>query len=265
MRVLLLNYEYPPIGGGAGIATQALARGLAARGVTVDVVTAGRRDECGSEVLWDGHAAEEGLLTVYRVKQQPDRGPRGRDGGRPQLSPQRAPAGARPDAGRALRHRARVLLAADRRHAALPESGRHAGHRLAPRLRRPGIRSDLPRTSSRAHTLLLPLTRRIWRRANRVVARARAWAVSRSAPIPRLRYSVIPNGVDLTGFRPSARARSRHPAKVRCLAVSRLVERKGLADLILAIASLERAATSWRSWAPVPTSSGSRTWPSISV
>ena len=40
MRALLLNYEYPPIGGGAGITTQALARGLAARGVTVDVVTA---------------------------------------------------------------------------------------------------------------------------------------------------------------------------------------------------------------------------------
>ncbi len=68
MRVLLLNYEYPPLGGGAGVATQALARGLASRGVTVDVVTAGARDECGSEVLWDGHAATEGLLTVYRVK-----------------------------------------------------------------------------------------------------------------------------------------------------------------------------------------------------
>ena len=47
MRVLLLNYEYPPLGGGAGVATQALARGLASRGVTVDVVTAGTRDECG--------------------------------------------------------------------------------------------------------------------------------------------------------------------------------------------------------------------------
>ena len=67
MRVLLLNYEFPPLGGGAGVATQALARGLASRGVTVDVITAGERDECRSEVLWDGHG-EEGLLTVYRVK-----------------------------------------------------------------------------------------------------------------------------------------------------------------------------------------------------
>ena len=47
MRVLILNYEYPPLGGGAGVATQALARGLASRGVTVDVVTAGERDDAG--------------------------------------------------------------------------------------------------------------------------------------------------------------------------------------------------------------------------
>ena len=40
MRVLLLNYEYPPCGSGAGLATEALAEGLAARGVTVDVVPA---------------------------------------------------------------------------------------------------------------------------------------------------------------------------------------------------------------------------------
>ena len=68
MRVLLLNYEFPPIGGGAGIATHALARGLASHGVTVDVVTAGSRDEQDAELLWDGAAVSEGLLTVYRVK-----------------------------------------------------------------------------------------------------------------------------------------------------------------------------------------------------
>jgi len=39
LRVLLLNYEFPPLGGGAGIASAALAQRLAARGVIVDVVT----------------------------------------------------------------------------------------------------------------------------------------------------------------------------------------------------------------------------------
>src|SRR5437868_4894955 len=40
MRILLINYEYPPAGGGAATATQALARALLALGHAVTVVTA---------------------------------------------------------------------------------------------------------------------------------------------------------------------------------------------------------------------------------
>ena len=68
MRVLLLNYEYPPYGGGAGVASEALARTLASRGVTVDVVTAGEEPSCESTVLWDGEASEKGVLNVHRVR-----------------------------------------------------------------------------------------------------------------------------------------------------------------------------------------------------
>ncbi len=39
MRVLLLNFEYPPIGGGAGYATQNLLREYAKAGLAVDVIT----------------------------------------------------------------------------------------------------------------------------------------------------------------------------------------------------------------------------------
>ena len=67
MRVLLLNYEYPPCGSGAGIATAALAEGLASRGVSVDVVAGGERASSDPRLLWDGDADEEGLLTVHRV------------------------------------------------------------------------------------------------------------------------------------------------------------------------------------------------------
>ena len=70
MRVLLLNYEYPPFGehgGGAGVATEALARGLARRGMMVEVITAGEEAAEHSELLWDGAAENEGLLTVHRV------------------------------------------------------------------------------------------------------------------------------------------------------------------------------------------------------
>jgi glycosyltransferase involved in cell wall biosynthesis len=239
MRVLLLNYEYPPLGGGAGVATQALARGMASRGVTVDVITAGHRDECRSEVLWDGHAAEEGLLTVYRVK-----------------------------SSRAGIHQAGMGGAFSYLRSALPlVRARMRDERydivhvffslptgaMLPFLSLGGTPvivslrgSDVPgydphqRNVERAHRVLRPLTRWIWRRASRVVAVCESLGRLALRTEPGLGYSVIPNGVDLTRFRPSARARSRHPKKVRCVAVARLVERKGIADLIQAIASLER-------------------------
>jgi glycosyltransferase involved in cell wall biosynthesis len=39
MRILTLNYEYPPLGGGGGVAHAAIAEALAARGHRVAVLT----------------------------------------------------------------------------------------------------------------------------------------------------------------------------------------------------------------------------------
>jgi glycosyltransferase involved in cell wall biosynthesis len=239
MRVLLLNYEYPPLGGGAGVATQALARGLASRGVTVDVVTAGDHEDQRSEVLWDGHAAQEGLLTVYRVK-----------------------------SSRAGVHQAGMNGAFSYLRAALPlvRSRMREDHydivHLFFSLPTGGLLpflslgdtpvivslhgSDVPGYDPcqaglhRAHRMLLPLTRWIWRRADRVVAVCESLGRLALRTDPALRYAVIPNGVDIGRFRPSSRAHSRRSGSIRCLAVARLVERKGIADLIRAIATLER-------------------------
>lgn len=239
MRVLLLNYEYPPLGGGAGVATQALARGLAARGVMVDVITAGERDSCSSEVLWDGHAPEEGLLTVYRVKSRRSGIHEAGMGG----------------AFSYLRTALPLVRARMRDEHydvvhlffSLPTGAMLPFLSLGDTPVIVSLRgSDVPgydpyvRKLGRAHKVLRPLTRWIWRRASRVVAVCESLGRLALRTDPRLRYSVIPNGVDLTRFRPSIRARSRHPRKVRCLAVARLVERKGIGDLIQAIASLER-------------------------
>jgi D-inositol-3-phosphate glycosyltransferase len=51
----------------------------------------------------------------------------------------------------------------------------------------------------------------------------------------RARISVVPAGVDLTRFTPDGPAEPRSPGRCRLVAVTRLVERKGLADVIAAL------------------------------
>lgn len=238
MRVLLLNYEYPPLGGGAGAATEALARGLAARGVSVDVVAGGARDDRATELLWDGSAEQEGLLTVYRV--------RSRGAENHQLG-----------LGHAFGYLRAALPLVRRR---LREEHYDVVHfffslptgAMLPLLDLRGtpvvvsLRGwDVPghdphqRSLQRAHRVLCPLTRWIWRRADRVVVVCESLGHQARHTWPELCYSVIPNGVDVARFRPPLR-RARSSPRMRCLAVSRLVEPKGLADLIRAIVMLER-------------------------
>jgi glycosyltransferase involved in cell wall biosynthesis len=58
MKVLLLNYEYPPLGGGAGMISQHIAEGLARLGHGVTVVT----------TLFTGESAvTEGNPTIHRL------------------------------------------------------------------------------------------------------------------------------------------------------------------------------------------------------
>lgn len=60
MRVLVLNYEYPPLGGGSSPITASLCHELAAQGVDIDVVTMAYRGLPRIE--------EQGRLTVHRVR-----------------------------------------------------------------------------------------------------------------------------------------------------------------------------------------------------
>jgi glycosyltransferase involved in cell wall biosynthesis len=90
------------------------------------------------------------------------------------------------------------------------------------------------------HRLLLPLTRWIWRRADRVVAVCESLGGLARNTLPGFKYVVVPNGVDLALFRPPTSRRLPRTDRVRCLAVTRLVERKGLTDLIHAMSLLPR-------------------------
>ena len=239
MRVLLLNYEYPPCGSGAGLATEALAEGLAARGLTVDVVAGGDHASSDPRLFWDGESDSEGMLTVHRVSSHRrgvhEAGVRGAMG---YLS------AAVPVVRRLLEreqydvvHFVFSLPTA----AMLPLLDLH-GVPMIVSLRGsdvPGYDVEL-RGVQRAHLLLHPLTRWIWHRADRVVVPSESLGRLAQRTDPRLRYSVVQNGVDLSRFRPRVALRRVPDGVIRCLAVARLVERNGVDDLINALALLDR-------------------------
>jgi glycosyltransferase involved in cell wall biosynthesis len=240
MRILVLNYEYPPLGGGAGVATAALAQGLVERGVRVDVVTAsaGADAERRATAREEGEEADVGLR-VYRV---PSRRVGVHEAG--MLGAASYLVNALPVV--------RQLLRANRYGAlhvffSLPTGA------MLPFLNLRGIPvvvslrgSDVPGYDphhagvQRMHRLLKPLTRWIWRRADGVVALSESLGRLTAHTLPGLRYAVVPNGVDLTLFHPPEVVRQPRTGPLRCLAVARLVERKGLGCLIRAFALLER-------------------------
>jgi glycosyltransferase involved in cell wall biosynthesis len=240
MRILVLNYEYPPLGGGAAVATAALAHELVERGVAVDVVTAGAGPDAERRTA-DRPAEpldEEGALTVYRV--------RSRRTGVHQAGMGDAASylvGALPVIRRLLRtykYDAVHVFFSLPTGALLPFLGLN-GTPVVVSLRGSDVPGYDPHNSSlqRAHRLLAPLTRWIWRRADRVVAVCESLGQLALRTWPDLRYGVVPNGVDLKLFHPADPDTRRPSKKIRCLAVARLIERKGLGDLIRALALLE--------------------------
>ena len=240
LRVLLLNYEYPPLGGGAAIASAALAQRLAARGVIVDIVTSrpvGARDEERRDGLACVTVAPG--LTLFRVRSK-----------------------------RRGVHQAGFFGAGSYLFSAVPAARRlMCVHRydvihiyfslptgaLIPALPLGDIPvvvslrgSDVPGYDERnawlvfAHRVLRPFTRWIWRRASRVVPVCESLGALARETWPSLSYSVIGNGVDLDLFRPAAPDEASESPAIRCLAVGRLIERKGIADLLRAWALLPR-------------------------
>jgi glycosyltransferase involved in cell wall biosynthesis len=232
LRVLILNYEYPPVGGGAGVATAALAAGLVDRGVRVDVLTS----HPGNRALMPepGHPS----LVVHRVHCR-------------RTALHQAGMGDAASYVAAAIPTLRRLLRTERYDVAHLYFSLPTGL-LLPLLRARGIPtvvslrgSDVPGYDpcnaglQRAHALLRPVTRWIWRRADRVVALSHDLGRQARRTEPSLRYTVIPNGVDLERFQPGPGWRDT-AGPVRCIAVARLVERKGLDDLLHAFALLER-------------------------
>jgi phosphatidyl-myo-inositol dimannoside synthase len=226
MRILMLNNEFPPLGGGTGTVNRAILERLAAvPGLSVDLVTSalGRVAEVEQfaeraqihKVPVDNrnihHSSNRELLTY---------------------------------AARALPHALR--LHRERRYdlcfawSAVPAGGvalalrRLAGLPYLVRVCGPDIPGFEERYGA-LYPVLTPTIRAIWRGAAAVVAKCGGEAemiqrVDRSVDV-----TLVANGVDLASFRP-AQIRAEGPLRLLC--VARLIERKGQQHLLRALRRL---------------------------
>jgi glycosyltransferase involved in cell wall biosynthesis len=229
VKILLLNYEFPPVGGGAGMATYSLARALAELGQDVDVLTSGGRGDPAIERI-DG-------FNVYRAlslrKSVHDCGLRG----------------AATYMGFALPKLVRLVYSKcyDVHHYffGIP-TGLFSCLRLGRNIRPYVVSlrgSDVPgydpfnRKVEFLHRGLKPLTRLIWFRAKHVVAVTNSLKQLALETAPGMDIKVIPNGIDTDLFRP-LKTESKDPSKFNLICVARLVRRKGIENILAAISRL---------------------------
>ena len=224
MRILIINSEYPPVGGGAGNASAHIARELATMDQEVTVLTSRfanfphdelqqgirlvrvpslRRSESSSGPLEQlsfmvgailgsfqlaRHWKPDGVITFFGVPSGP--------------------------AGWALRKTFGVPYIVSLRGGDVP-----------------GFR---PYDFSLYHRLIAPLIRLVWRGAETVVANSAGLRELAKKFIPAMEIEIIPNGIDLDVFSPAPRSWT----PPHLLFVGRLVYQKGLDLLLVALAKL---------------------------
>jgi phosphatidyl-myo-inositol dimannoside synthase len=227
MRILMLDNEFPPLGGGMGTANEALLRQLAPRGdVEIDLITSalgGERQECQfSERIHvyklpvrnrNIHHSSNRELIVYAGQALP----------------------------LALKlHRARPYGFAFA-WSALPAGA--VARAIHWRVHLPYMvwvsGPDIPGYEKRYRWLypfLLPLLRTTWRQATPLIAKCTEEVDLIRRSDARVRATIIPNGVDLSAFRPGPPVPDEGALRILC--VARLIERKGQRHLIEAVKRL---------------------------
>ena len=224
-RVLLINYEYPPLGGGAGTATRGIARGLTRAGHEVVVYTSAFKGLPARE--------QQDGFTIVRVPVRRRRVDRAnpvemlsflfsasmRIGKfakewRPDVSIAFFTIPSGPVAW-LLRTMRRVPFIVSLRGGDVP------GFEWAPEARR-------------YHRLTAPALRWIWRRADAVVANSNGLRDLAMLSTPELPIAVIPNGVEL----PADKFEQPRSAVPRLLTMGRLTSQKGIDVLFRAMTRL---------------------------
>lgn len=227
LRLLMLNNEFPPLGGGTGTVNQALlVRFARMPWLEIDLVTSALGHEPESEQFaervrmfkvpvnnQDLHHSSNRELSVYALR-------------------------ALPTAFRLHQSRPYHLCLA---WSAVPAGGvalalrRLAGLRYFVRVSGPDI-PGFEERYARLYPILKPVVRAIWRGAETVVAKCEGEAAMIRAVDGRPPITLVPNGVDLESFAPGPPIPDEGPLRLLC--VARLIERKGQRHLIVAVQQL---------------------------
>jgi phosphatidylinositol alpha-1,6-mannosyltransferase len=85
--------------------------------------------------------------------------------------------------------------------------------------------------------VLKPLNKYIWKKAKAVIALSKGLKTTALMSAPKQNISVIPNGVETELFKPNSDGRQ-SDEKLRLITVSRLINRKGIDHILLALSEL---------------------------
>jgi len=226
MKILFLNYEYPPLGGGAGNATAYLLKEYSSiPDLEVHLVTS-------SADALEHHFSVGENINVHSL-------PIGKDGKNQHHQSEKD----------LLTYAWRGYGFADTLlkqkkfnaiHAFFTVPCGYMAMRLSKKYNVPYIVSlrgaDVPGYSERftmLYSLLRPLTRKIWTRASNVVSNSSGLRLLALETNPLQEISIIPNGIDIEEFKPSKEKEV--DGYIRILCVSRLTPRKGIRYLLQAM------------------------------
>ncbi|MCG3140317.1 MAG: GDP-mannose-dependent alpha-(1-6)-phosphatidylinositol monomannoside mannosyltransferase [Anaerolineae bacterium] len=227
MRILMLDNEFPPLGGGMGTTHEALLKQFAPRAeLEIDVITAALGKESQSEQfaerirLWkvpvnnrNLHHSSNRELIAYTLQALPLA-----------LKLQRAQPYDFCFAWSALP--AGFIARMVEWRTGLPYMVWVSGPDI------PGFEQRY----ARLYPLLWPLLKTTWRHAKPLIAKCKQEVDMIHACDPNIPVHIIPNGVDLNSFSPGAPVPDDGPLKLIC--VARLIERKGQRHLIQAVQAL---------------------------